>query len=98
MNFFLDIFSSILCWNRYINDVIMMWTGGVPLLKKFIQKIGINDYNLKFTMLYDEKRVPFLDFFGLKRTKRKVSPLLYIGKAQPATPFSVRKVSILSPQ
>ncbi|XP_040196440.1 uncharacterized protein LOC120929221 [Rana temporaria] len=51
----------ILLWRRYIDDVLVVWTGGADLLAKFMEYLSINNYNLKFTIQSDTKSIPFLD-------------------------------------
>ncbi|XP_068115012.1 guanylate cyclase 2G-like [Hyperolius riggenbachi] len=51
----------IVAWHRYIDDVLMFWTGGVELLNEFVAILNHNNWNLKFTVEYNEHSLAFLD-------------------------------------
>lgn len=36
-------------WPRYINNILMVWNGGIHELHDFISKLNINNKNIKFT-------------------------------------------------
>lgn len=52
---FVPYFNYVLSWYRFINDLLLVWTGPEKLLIEFIQQLNINNLNLHFTYSYDDK-------------------------------------------
>ena len=50
-----------LVWLRYIDDIVFIWTDSEEELKKFMGELNSFDTNIKFTYVYSDKRVSFLD-------------------------------------
>lgn len=51
----------ILLWRRFIDDVLLVWTGSALELSEFLTYISNNIFNLKFTIQSDTKSIAFLD-------------------------------------
>lgn len=47
------------CWFRYIDDILMIWTGTVTSLEKCIEQLNINSYNIKFTFEWNKDNISF---------------------------------------
>lgn len=58
---FLSFQSYIFRWFRYIDDILLLWTGTVFDLKDFLDLINRNEFNMFFTMSYDSQDMSFLD-------------------------------------
>ena len=50
-----------LMWCRYIDDVLAIWTHGVPCLDPFLQELNSYHTTIKFTADWLAKEVAFLD-------------------------------------
>ncbi|XP_075428447.1 uncharacterized protein LOC142466834 isoform X1 [Ascaphus truei] len=48
-------------YKRYIDDLILIWSGGEEDLLKFIEYLAKNTLNLKFTHTYNQNQIQFLD-------------------------------------
>ncbi|XP_056378779.1 uncharacterized protein LOC130274454 [Hyla sarda] len=48
-------------WTRYIDDVLVLWTGTACEFKQFIESINQNDLGLTFTFTLDPSSLDFLD-------------------------------------
>lgn len=48
-------------WLRYIDDVLMIWTGTVTDLHTFMTQLNINQRNIRLTYNFDRTSLPFLD-------------------------------------
>lgn len=46
-----------ICWFRYIDDILMIWTGKTNALE-----LNTNRFNLKFTFEWHKDNISFLDF------------------------------------
>lgn len=55
-----------LCWHRYIEYVLIVWTGDIQLFQEFVTKLECNNLNLKFTYCYDQRKVHFWTFWWKK--------------------------------
>lgn len=53
--------DNVVCWYRYINDVLVFWSGSEIQLQQVMQIITINHFNLKFTVNYSQTDINFLD-------------------------------------
>ncbi|CAJ0958129.1 unnamed protein product [Ranitomeya imitator] len=53
--------DQVVGWFRYIDDVLMIWSGDETSLSKFMQDLNSNSFNLKFTYLWDKTKINFLD-------------------------------------
>lgn len=56
-----SLFSNVLCWLRYIDDVLMLWAGSTETLHHFMSVLSDNKYNLRFTMDCSESSIAFLE-------------------------------------
>ncbi|KAM4021789.1 coagulation factor XIII B chain-like [Anomaloglossus baeobatrachus] len=55
-------FSGYLLWyGRYLDDLLMIWSGPTDTIRDFLTFINDNDFNLKFTSSYHETTMNFLD-------------------------------------
>ena len=52
---------NILRWRRFIDDIIMVYTGSEEQLLQFIQTLQTVDNSLKFTYTVSNEKVDFLD-------------------------------------
>lgn len=48
-------------WARYIDDVLMIWTGSIDELHEFIQELNRNERNFHLTYNNHQTQIPFLD-------------------------------------
>lgn len=69
--------ANIICWHRDIDDIFMVWNLGVDDLKIFMNKLAENNFNLKFTMEYDQRSLAFLDITILKQEDGTIDTLLF---------------------
>ncbi|OCT70436.1 hypothetical protein XELAEV_18037355mg [Xenopus laevis] len=53
--------DDIVGWHRYIDDVIMVWSGPEDDLKGFLNYVNDNPYDIKFTMQCHANQIDFLD-------------------------------------
>ncbi|XP_073399270.1 uncharacterized protein [Dendrobates tinctorius] len=53
--------SHVLCWYRYIDDVLFLWDGTVDQLGDFMRTLNDNTKNIHLTYSFDEARLDFLD-------------------------------------
>ncbi|XP_040188254.1 uncharacterized protein LOC120920313 [Rana temporaria] len=53
--------ANILVWQRYIDDIFIVWDGLENELQEMLRLMNINSFNLFFTMSYNDKEVSFLD-------------------------------------
>lgn len=56
-----NLLGLITSWHRYIDDVLLFWSGTRDELKLFMVTISNNEYNIKFTMTCNLRRVRFVD-------------------------------------
>lgn len=71
---FLD---HVLGWFRFIDDLLVIWTGTEQLLQTFIAELNINSFNLHFTFSYDRLSIPFLDVLITKDSTGHLTTDLY---------------------
>ena len=69
--------DKILLWYRFIDDLFIIWTGSSESLLEFVQMLNVNEFNLRFTVVFDENRVPFLDLVVIKQTDGTLHTDLY---------------------
>lgn len=67
----------ILLWRRYIDDVLLIWTGSVELLNSFMELLSHNKFNLKFTIQFDTTTISFLDLRLVLREDGSIFSTLY---------------------
>ncbi|XP_069621235.1 uncharacterized protein [Ranitomeya imitator] len=53
--------DHVLCWLRYIDDVLFLWRGTVQQLDEFMAMLNNNNYNIKLTYRHDAVKIDFLD-------------------------------------
>ncbi|XP_073419118.1 uncharacterized protein [Dendrobates tinctorius] len=53
--------SHVLCWYRFIDDILFLWDGGVDQLGNFMRSLNVNNYNIRLTYKCDDRVVDFLD-------------------------------------
>ncbi|XP_073408530.1 uncharacterized protein [Dendrobates tinctorius] len=53
--------SHVLCWHRYIDDVLFFWDGTLQQLGDFMAWLNANTFNIRLTFKYDLKTIDFLD-------------------------------------
>lgn len=53
--------SYILCWHRFIDDVLVIWTGSGSELQEFMSLLNDNLFNLRFTFTAHQQQISFLD-------------------------------------
>ncbi|KAM4043753.1 uncharacterized protein ACNLHF_014024 [Anomaloglossus baeobatrachus] len=57
-----DLFSQhVICWHRYIDDVLFLWQGAASLLDEFMIYLNRNNLNIKLTYVASQKQLDFLD-------------------------------------
>ncbi|XP_075684661.1 uncharacterized protein LOC142652871 isoform X2 [Rhinoderma darwinii] len=54
-------FLHVFTWWRYIDDVFLLWTGNLTELQDFYTYINEIDETVKFTMVYSDTKIQFLD-------------------------------------
>ena len=88
---FLD---KVVSWYRYIDDVLLFWTGTESELRDFVTAISDNEFNLRFTMDHSSTEIHFLDltvsideqgmiFSSLYRKPTAGNTILHAGSAHP---------------
>jgi hypothetical protein len=58
--------SIFLLWNKYIDDVFVLWEGSQQELNKFQTLLNENSEYLKFTMQTVERKINYLDLWIIK--------------------------------
>lgn len=71
---FLD---NVLGWYRFIDDLLVIWTGTEQLLKTFINRLNTNQFNLHFTFTYHTQNISFLDVQVIKNSTGQLITVLY---------------------
>ncbi|CAJ0966495.1 unnamed protein product [Ranitomeya imitator] len=57
-----NLFSSrVHTWQRYIDDILLIWTGPVEDCNQFIWDLNVNNLNIKLTSVISETNIDFLD-------------------------------------
>lgn len=51
----------IMCYGRYIDDLLLVWEGTGVQAEVFVQYMNSNNSNFKFTHIFHETKVHFLD-------------------------------------
>ncbi|CAJ0948100.1 unnamed protein product [Ranitomeya imitator] len=54
-------FGNVSAWWRYIDDVFLIWTGSESSLTEFHNFLNIVDDTIKFTLVYSNTNIQFLD-------------------------------------
>lgn len=60
--------SLITFWGRFINDILILWTGNRGQFVEFIGELNINNIGLKFTYEIHEESINFLDLMITKKS------------------------------
>lgn len=84
------LFSYVLWWFCYIDDILLLWAGPPPALDEFMAILSHNDYNLKFTMQSSLITIAYLDITINITTDGLISTSLY-WKPTAGTQFCTRK-------
>ena len=50
-------------YKRFIDDIIVVWTGPRGLLLEFINALNTKDDRIKITFDISDSSIPFLDYF-----------------------------------
>lgn len=66
----------ILLWRRYIDNVLVIWTGTSSERSEFMAFLSVNQFNLKF-MQSDTQSIPFLDLRLFMNPDESVYSTLY---------------------
>lgn len=53
--------SRVISWYRYIDDILLFWSGTKEELVSFVQYLTLNTFNLRFTMECSQSQIHFLD-------------------------------------
>ena len=53
--------SHVISWYRYIDDILLLWSGSKAELAEFMTVLADNSYNLKFTMECNQECIHFWD-------------------------------------
>ncbi|CAJ0934161.1 unnamed protein product [Ranitomeya imitator] len=53
--------DHVLCWVRYIDDILFLWGGTTQQLEEFMSRLNDNQLNIKLTYQFDHQRIDFLD-------------------------------------
>lgn len=72
-----EFLNDILLWYRFIDDLLLVWTGPRDKLLQFLHKLDTNDLNLKFTFKIDTKQISFLDLNIIKQPDGTLGTDLY---------------------
>ena len=85
--------SHVLLWLRFIDDLFIIWQGTDSQAISFINKLNINDLNLKFTYSLSQDELIFLDTkvsivdhcvsTSLHRKETAGNTLLHAGSSHP---------------
>ncbi|XP_073421163.1 uncharacterized protein [Dendrobates tinctorius] len=52
--------SHVLCWHRYIDDILFLWDGTVQQLEDFMRTLNQNSFNIHLTYTFEFKEINFL--------------------------------------
>lgn len=63
-------------YKRYIDDVVLLWEGSEGSLVKFIQLMNVNNYGLRFTAVWNNKSISYLDLV-LTNIQNKITTHTY---------------------
>lgn len=63
--------SHSLLWLRYIDDVLMVWTGSVKQLEDFMSELNSNNQNIRLTYTYHPETLSFLDL-SIRRSGNEI--------------------------
>lgn len=74
---YLVFLQSILCWYKFIDDLFLVWTGSLAVLKQLIKLLNINYMNLLFTFSTDDTQIPFLNLLIIKNSDGTLGTNLY---------------------
>ncbi|XP_069821233.1 uncharacterized protein [Dendropsophus ebraccatus] len=58
---FISFHPNIMYWGRFIDDIMIIWTGTRTLFKEFVHSLNENEIGLKFTCEIQETTLCFLD-------------------------------------
>ncbi|XP_075450779.1 vomeronasal type-2 receptor 26-like [Ascaphus truei] len=64
-------------YKRYIDDLILIWSGGEEELLKFFEYLADNILNLRFTHTYDKFQITFLDLNLYVDLENKIQSDIY---------------------
>ncbi|KAM5129386.1 vomeronasal type-2 receptor 26-like [Mantella aurantiaca] len=53
--------QALALYRRYIDDIMIIWTGSLPDLESFLREMNTNNYGIKFTSTYSATEIHFLD-------------------------------------
>ncbi|CAJ0951090.1 unnamed protein product [Ranitomeya imitator] len=53
--------DHVLCWMRYIDDVLFLWGRTAQQLREFMNRLNNNSLNIKLTYQFDYQQIDFLD-------------------------------------
>ncbi|XP_040204409.1 uncharacterized protein LOC120936256 [Rana temporaria] len=56
-----SLLSNVIAWHRYIDDILIFWSGTRNELTQLMDLLAINSYNLRFTMECSQSMVSYLD-------------------------------------
>lgn len=69
--------EHVILWQRYIDDIFLIWNGPEEALKSCLKAMNHNTMNLFFTMSYDHQQINFLDVTIYKDKNGQVASKLY---------------------
>ncbi|XP_040196442.1 uncharacterized protein LOC120929219 [Rana temporaria] len=69
--------AHILIWQRYIDDIFIIWDGPESGLKELLRLMNINKFNLFFTMSHNQSEINFLDISIRKNPDGKINSTLF---------------------
>lgn len=64
-------------WFRYIDGILMIWTGTVTSSEQFIQQLNSNGFNLKFTYEWQKDNISSLDLTIYRDVSNTLATKLY---------------------
>lgn len=73
----IPLLSKVTSWYRYIDDILLLWSGPRDELTLFIDHLTQNSYNLKFTMECSQSQIHFLDLQISLHSNGQIQTALY---------------------
>ncbi|KAM4038417.1 uncharacterized protein ACNLHF_016739 [Anomaloglossus baeobatrachus] len=64
-------------WGRYIDDVLVLWTGTVDSFQEFVKDLNINNIGLSFTYDIGINKLAFLDVLLMRGTEGQIETQVF---------------------
>lgn len=69
--------DKILWWGRYIDDILLFWTGTLEELKQFHEHLNDNNINVKLSLQFSQSSINFLDLTITKEAGGHLDTTIY---------------------